>query len=124
MLKFTVYALLAMAVVLSGTAYGLSETFIDPDTTFEPYDDESISTIPDPCLSPPSPPAGPVPIPYPNMPSASDAATGAKKTKIDSKHPMAKGSDVSESSGDESGVTEKIEPYPTKRQKPASLDTP
>ena len=124
MVKLVVYTLLAMAVVLSGAAYGGSETFIDPDTVFEPYDDESISTIPDECLSPPSPPAGPVPIPYPNIPSASDAAQGAKKTKIDSKTPMTKGSGVSKSSGDESGVTQQIEPYPTKRQKPALLETP
>ena len=124
MVKLAVYTLLAMAVVLNGAAYGGSETFIDPDTALEPYDDESISTIPDPCLSPPSPPAGPVPIPYPNIPSASDAAAGAKKTKIDSKTPMTKGSGVSKSSGDESGVTQQIETYPTKRQKPVSLETP
>ena len=124
MVKHMVYTVLAMTVVLSGTVYAGSETFISPGAASEQYEDESISTIPDQCLSPPSPPAGPVPIPYPNIPSGSDAATGAKKTKIDSKPPMTKGSGVSKSSGDESGVTQQIGPYPIKHQKPASMETP
>jgi hypothetical protein len=104
MVKHMVYTLLAMTVALSGVAYGGSETFISPDVASKQHENGSISTIPDQCLSPPSPPAGPVPIPYPNIPSGSDAATGAKKTKIDSKPSMTKGAGVSQSRGDESGV--------------------
>ncbi|TGV29021.1 DUF4150 domain-containing protein, partial [bacterium M00.F.Ca.ET.168.01.1.1] len=37
----------------------------------------------DVCLSPPSPPAGPVPVPYVNMLSSSDLSNGTKSVKID-----------------------------------------
>ena len=43
---------------------------------------ESICGMPDVCLSPPSPPAGPVPIPYPNTATASDTSNGSKSVKI------------------------------------------
>ena len=39
--------------------------------------------FPDVCLSPPPPPAGPLPIPYPNNLTASDLADGSKTVKID-----------------------------------------
>jgi hypothetical protein len=45
-------------------------------------DNESIAAMPDVCLSPPSPPAGPVPIPYPNFSQASDTSDGTKTVKI------------------------------------------
>ncbi|UXH80656.1 DUF4150 domain-containing protein [Roseateles amylovorans] len=38
--------------------------------------------MPDVCLSPPGPPAGPIPIPYPNFAQASDTAKGARSVKI------------------------------------------
>jgi hypothetical protein len=38
--------------------------------------------MPDVCLSPPSPPAGPVPIPYPNFSAASDTTDGTTTVKI------------------------------------------
>jgi len=43
---------------------------------------QSIAGMPDVCLSPPSPPAGPVPIPYPNTAQASDTSDGSKTVKI------------------------------------------
>lgn len=43
---------------------------------------KSICAMPDVCLSPPSPPAGPVPIPYPNTAKASDTSDGSKSVKI------------------------------------------
>ena len=43
---------------------------------------KSIAAMPDVCLSPPSPPAGPVPIPYPNTAMASDTADGSSSVKI------------------------------------------
>lgn len=43
---------------------------------------KSICAMPDVCLSPPSPPAGPVPIPYPNTAKASDTSQGSKSVKI------------------------------------------
>jgi hypothetical protein len=43
---------------------------------------KSICAMPDVCLSPPSPPAGPVPIPYPNSSDASKTSDGSKTVKI------------------------------------------
>ena len=45
-------------------------------------DNQSIAAMPDVCLSPPPPPAGPLPIPYPNFSAASDMADGTKTVKI------------------------------------------
>ncbi|MBI5255975.1 MAG: DUF4150 domain-containing protein [Burkholderiales bacterium] len=42
----------------------------------------SNGAMPDVCLSPPSPPAGPVPIPYPNFSKASDTDAGTRSVKI------------------------------------------
>jgi hypothetical protein len=49
-----------------------------------------IAAFPDVCLSPPSPPAGPVPLPYPLSSSASDTSSGSKKIKINKKEVMLK----------------------------------
>ncbi|MER8482090.1 DUF4150 domain-containing protein [Mesorhizobium sp. M1322] len=56
----------------------------------------------DVCLSPPSPPAGPVPVPYVNMLSSSDLTKGTKSVKIDGE-PTAieNASEISTSTGDE-----------------------
>jgi hypothetical protein len=45
-------------------------------------DNQSIAATPDVCLSPPSPPAGPVPLPYPNTAEAADTTDGSKTVKI------------------------------------------
>jgi uncharacterized protein DUF4150 len=45
-------------------------------------DNKSIAAMADVCLSPPSPPAGPVPLPYPNTAQASDTSDGSKTVKI------------------------------------------
>jgi hypothetical protein len=45
-------------------------------------DNKSICAMPDTCLSPPSPPAGPVPIPYLNTAKAADTTDGSKTVKI------------------------------------------
>ena len=42
----------------------------------------SNGAMPDVCLSPPSPPAGPIPIPYPNFSKASDTNSGTRTVKI------------------------------------------
>lgn len=41
-----------------------------------------IAEFPDVCLSPPSPPAGPIPVPYPNSSFSKDMKSGSKKVKI------------------------------------------
>jgi hypothetical protein len=43
---------------------------------------KSIAAMPDVCLSPPTPPAGPLPIPYPNFSVASDTDNGTRSVKI------------------------------------------
>ena len=43
---------------------------------------KTIAGFPDVCLTPPSPPAGPVPVPYPNTSFWSDLQNGSKTVKI------------------------------------------
>jgi Domain of unknown function (DUF4150) len=65
-------------------------------------DNKSIAAMPDVCMSPPSPPAGPVPIPYPNTAMASDTADGTKTVTIGGKEAgMKNSSTYSKSNGDE-----------------------
>lgn len=58
--------------------------------------------FPDVCKTPT--PAGPVPIPYPNIGQASDTSQGPTTVKTDGEMPMVKGSVYSKSSGDEAGT--------------------
>jgi hypothetical protein len=51
-----------------------------------------IASFPDVCLSPPSPPAGPVPVPYPVTSFSSDTKGGSKKVKVGGKEVMLKDS--------------------------------
>lgn len=68
-------------------------------------DGKSICAFPDVCLSPPSPPAGPVPIPYPNTGLASDMTEGSKTVKISGKEVMLKDkSYFKKSTGDEAAT--------------------
>lgn len=49
-----------------------------------------IAEFPDVCLSPPSPPAGPIPVPYPNTSFSKDMKNGSKTVKIKKKEVMLK----------------------------------
>lgn len=49
-----------------------------------------IAAFPDVCLSPPSPPAGPIPVPYPDTSFAKDTKSGSKSVKIKNKEIMLK----------------------------------
>ena len=57
--------------------------------------------FPDVCKTPT--PAGPIPIPYPNIGKSSDTSKGPKKVKTNKKMPMVKGSNYMMSTGDEAG---------------------
>jgi hypothetical protein len=57
--------------------------------------------FPDVCKTPS--PAGPVPIPYPNIAKSSDTAKGTKKVKCDGNSTCIKDSNFSMSTGDEAG---------------------
>src|SRR5664279_2266647 len=60
---------------------------------------------PDVCLSPPPPPAGPVPVPYVNSLSASDLADGSKTVKIQGEPTALEDqSNIATSTGDEGGT--------------------
>jgi hypothetical protein len=57
--------------------------------------------FPDVCKTPT--PAGPIPIPYPNIGKSSDTSQGAKKVTVDGAMPMVKGAKYSMTAGDEAG---------------------
>lgn len=66
---------------------------------------KTIAAMPDVCLSPPTPPAGPVPIPYPNTAMASDTTNGSKTVQIGGDEVMLKDqSTFKQSSGDEAAT--------------------
>lgn len=59
----------------------------------------------DVCLTPPPPPAGPIPVPYVNMLSSSDLSNGSRTVKIDGEPTaLEDASEVSTSTGDEPGT--------------------
>ncbi len=62
--------------------------------------------FPDVCKTPS--PAGPIPIPYPNIGMASDTTKGTKKVKTDGQMAMVKGAKYMKSSGDEAGVAKGV----------------
>ena len=66
---------------------------------------KTVAAFPDTCLSPPSPPAGPVPIPYPNTSYASDTTNGSKTVQISDQEIMLKDqSTFKKSTGDEAAT--------------------
>lgn len=68
-------------------------------------DNASLGGMPDVCLSPPSPPAGPIPIPYPNFSKASDTNDGTKTVKIGGDQVSIKNSsNYKKSNGDEAAT--------------------
>ena len=66
---------------------------------------KTIAAFPDVCLSPPSPPAGPVPLPYPNTAYDSDTTKGSKTVMISGQEVMLKDSStMKKSTGDEAAT--------------------
>nr|WP_240359629.1 DUF4150 domain-containing protein [Pyxidicoccus trucidator] len=59
------------------------------------------TVLPDVCKTPS--PAGPVPIPYPNIAKSSDTAKGPKSVTIEGNMPAVKGAQYQTSTGDEAG---------------------
>ena len=57
--------------------------------------------FPDVCKTPT--PAGPIPIPYPNIGKSADAASGPTTVTVEGKMPMVKGANYKMSMGDEAG---------------------
>ncbi len=69
--------------------------------------------FPDVCKTP-VPPAGPVPIPYPNISKSSDLDKGTKKVKADGKPFGLKSSVFKTSTGDEAGSAKGVASSKTK----------
>lgn len=60
-----------------------------------------VTGFPDVCKTPS--PAGPIPIPYPNIGQSSNTAQGSQTVKMDGNPIMLQGSNFATSSGDEAG---------------------
>ena len=58
----------------------------------------------DVCLTPPPPPAGPLPIPYVNFLQSSDLAKGSKSVKVQGEPTALEDSEVSTSTGNEAAT--------------------
>lgn len=68
-------------------------------------DGKAVCAFPDVCLTPPTPPAGFIPVPYPNTGMASDASNGSTTVKISGKEVMLKNkSFFKKSTGDEAAT--------------------
>ena len=68
-------------------------------------DTNVMGAMPDVCMSPPSPPAGPIPIPYPNFAQASDTASGSRSVQVGGDQAgMKSSSNFSKCSGDEAAT--------------------
>jgi len=66
----------------------------------------TVEAAPDVCETP-SPPTGPVPIPYPNTAQSSDTSSGSKTVKTEGKEVLPKNeTDFEKSSGDEPGTSD------------------
>lgn len=66
---------------------------------------KSPAAFPDVCLSPPSPPAGPLPVPYPNTGFESDTTEGSRNVKIGGQEVLLKDrSYFKKSTGDEAAT--------------------
>ena len=62
----------------------------DDEIACKAGDGKVLAAFPDVCLSPPSPPAGPIPVPYPDTSFSKDMKNGSKTVKIKSKEVMLK----------------------------------
>lgn len=61
--------------------------------------------MPDVCLSPPGPPAGPIPIPYPNFAQASETSKGSRDVQVKGEQAGLKStSNYAKCSGDEAAT--------------------
>jgi hypothetical protein len=59
------------------------------------------AVFPDVCKTPS--PAGPIPLPYPNVGRSADTSKGPKTVTVNGKMPMVKGAQYKASTGDEAG---------------------
>lgn len=75
---------------------------VNDRTVVHAASDGVASAFPDVCRTPS--PAGPVPVPYPNVARSSDTAQGSRLVRVDGLPIMLAGSTFSASTGDEAGT--------------------
>lgn len=82
-----------------------NSVFADKMGIFHKNSGGSGKAFPDVCLSPPPPPTGPMPVPYPNSLMASDLTKGSKSVKFQgAEGALENASEVATSTGDEAGT--------------------
>ncbi len=103
--------ILAMAIMISTAGYAQDLNSSQDKNISGVHKDSQgvISAFPDVCKTP-SPPAGPVPVPYPNTAMSSDSKEGSKKVKMGGNPTMLKESNFSKSTGDEKGTANIVSP--------------
>jgi len=99
MLK-TIIFIMIFTVVIAGTVYAENATLYNDKNVVSKDSGKNIA-FPDVCKSPS--PAGPVPVPYPNIGQSSDTAKGTIKVKMDGNPITLKDSNFKTSTGDEPG---------------------
>jgi hypothetical protein len=67
-------------------------------------DAKSLCAFPDVCMSPPGPPVGPLPLPYPSTAMATDLSGGSKTVKAGGSEVMIKDAFISKTAGDEAAT--------------------
>jgi uncharacterized Zn-binding protein involved in type VI secretion len=67
-------------------------------------DAKSVAAFPDTCMSPPGPPVGPLPLPYPSTAMAADLSQGSKTVKAGGNPIMIQGSSIAKTTGDEAAT--------------------
>jgi hypothetical protein len=105
MLKNIVGVILCLAGILGGISYTESQTVMNQNISSNQSDMKARAAPPDQCISPGSSPAGPAPIPHPNIPTSSDASKGSKKVKVDGQEIIIKDTRDKKASGDEEGTS-------------------
>lgn len=78
-----------------------SKVNVNHRTVVHAKSDGLVIGFPDVCLTPS--PAGPIPIPYPNIAKSSDTSDGSRDVRCDGESVMLQGSVFSTSTGDEAG---------------------
>jgi hypothetical protein len=98
---------LVFAIMSAATTWAGDRVFVNGrEVSSKKSDGKTVAAFPDVARTPESPPAGPVPIPYPNMGRSTDTAEGSKKIKADGNPVVMKESNLERSRGDETDVSE------------------
>ena len=101
-LIFLVLGTFGVTFLHGGSLYGAEKVVVNHLAVAFKSSNGMTTAFPDVCETPT--PAGPIPIPYPNIAMSGDTTKGSKKVKIAGKDVTTKSSNVEKSIGDEAGV--------------------